>query len=304
MVKIVEGRKNYKMRNSECGLRMKAWVRCSLLVAVVAILEKADSEEKCRLEAGERLWSPQLIRSLLGQCKRKGGSENGNEAKSRFNYNQRNTLTWLQVGSDHGWWRSRRKNCGPGNTPEIENHYKAPKAIDAHGCLIMPGLVNAHTHAAMTCYRGMADDLPLMEWLTQFVFPAEAKSDGDQVYWSTLLACAEMIRSGTTTFCDMYLFEDRVAEAAKKAGIRAVVGEVLYDFPSPHYGPIERGLEFTESLIKGWQKDPLITIAIEPHALYTCSPDLLKKCRLAIGGFYHIFRESGKLKKLKTYKGL
>jgi 5-methylthioadenosine/S-adenosylhomocysteine deaminase len=166
-----------------------------------------------------------------------------------------------------------------GKTPEIENLYEAPKTIDAHGCLIMPGLVNAHTHAAMTCYRGMADDLPLMEWLTQFVFPAEAKSDGDQVYWSTLLACAEMIRSGTTTFCDMYLFEDRVADAAKKAKIRAVVGEVLYDFPSPHYGPIERGLEFTESLIKGWQKDPLITIAIEPHALYTCSPDLLKKCR-------------------------
>ena len=164
-------------------------------------------------------------------------------------------------------------------TSEIKKSFVALKTIDARGGLIMPGLVNAHTHAAMTCYRGLADDLPLMEWLTQFVFPAEAKSDGDQVYWSTLLACAEMIRSGTTTFCDMYLFEDRVAEAAKKARIRAVVGEVLYDFPSPHYGPIERGLEFTESLIKHWQKDPLITIAIEPHALYTCSPDLLKKCK-------------------------
>jgi 5-methylthioadenosine/S-adenosylhomocysteine deaminase len=166
-----------------------------------------------------------------------------------------------------------------GTTEKIEKTFDAGKTINAGGGLIMPGLVNAHTHAAMTCYRGMADDLPLMEWLTKFVFPAEAKSDGDQVYWSTLLACAEMIRSGTTTFCDMYLFEDRVAEAAKEAGIRAVVGEVLYDFPSPHYGPIEKGLEFTESLIKRWQNDPLITIAIEPHALYTCSPDLLKKCR-------------------------
>ena len=166
-----------------------------------------------------------------------------------------------------------------GTTSEIKKSFLAPRTIDARGGLIMPGLVNAHTHAAMTCYRGLADDLPLMEWLNQFVFPAEAKSDGDQVYWSTLLACAEMIRSGTTTFCDMYLFEDRVAEAAKEAKIRAVVGEVLYDFPSPHYGPIEKGLEFTESLIKHWQKDPLITIAIEPHALYTCSPDLLKKCK-------------------------
>jgi 5-methylthioadenosine/S-adenosylhomocysteine deaminase len=171
------------------------------------------------------------------------------------------------------------KIAAVGATSEIKKSFVAPKTIDARGGLIMPGLVNAHTHAAMTCYRGLADDLPLMEWLTQFVFPAEAKSDGDQVYWSTLLACAEMIRSGTTTFCDMYLFEDRVAEAAKEARIRAVVGEVLYDFPSPHYGPIERGLEFTESLIKHWQKDPLITIAIEPHALYTCSPDLLKKCK-------------------------
>ena len=166
-----------------------------------------------------------------------------------------------------------------GDPQKIAAEYEASRTLDASGCLVMPGLANAHTHAAMTCYRGMADDLPLMEWLNKFVFPAEAKSDGDQVYWSTLLACAEMIRSGTTTFCDMYLFEDRVAEASKDAGIRAVVGEVLYDFPSPHYGPIEKGLEFTEALIKRWQKDPLVTIAIEPHALYTCSPDLLKKCR-------------------------
>jgi 5-methylthioadenosine/S-adenosylhomocysteine deaminase len=88
-----------------------------------------------------------------------------------------------------------------------------------------------------------------------------------------------MIRSGTTTFSDMYLFEDRVAQVAKQAGMRAVVGEVLYDFPSPHYGPIEQGLKFTESLIQYWQNDPLISVAVEPHALYTCSPGLLKKCR-------------------------
>jgi len=88
-----------------------------------------------------------------------------------------------------------------------------------------------------------------------------------------------MILSGTTTFCDMYLFEHKAAEAAKRAGMRAVVGEVLYDFPSPHYGPIEEGLRFTQSLIERWTGDPLVRIAIEPHAPYTCSPKLLQTCR-------------------------
>jgi 5-methylthioadenosine/S-adenosylhomocysteine deaminase len=166
-----------------------------------------------------------------------------------------------------------------GDSGKISAAYEARRRIDAAGCLVIPGLVNAHTHAAMTCYRGMADDLPLMDWLNRYIFPAEAQSDEKQVYWSTLLACAEMIRSGTTLFFDMYLFEGRVAEAAKEAGIRALVGEVLYDFPSPHYGPIEKGLEYTAALIERWQGDPLIRVAVEPHALYTCSPGLLLRCR-------------------------
>jgi 5-methylthioadenosine/S-adenosylhomocysteine deaminase len=166
-----------------------------------------------------------------------------------------------------------------GDREQIASEYEASRTIDASDCLVMPGLVNAHTHAAMTCYRGMADDLPLMEWLNRYIFPAETESDGDQVYWSTLLACAEMFRSGTTTFFDMYLFEGKVADAAKEAGIRALVGEVLYDFPSPNYGPIEKGLEYTESLINRWQGDNLIRVAVEPHALYTCSPQVLARCR-------------------------
>jgi len=166
-----------------------------------------------------------------------------------------------------------------GDPQKIAAEYEASRTLDASGCLVMPGLANAHTHAAMTCYRGMADDLPLMDWLNRFIFPAEAKSDGSQVYWSTLLACSEMIRSGTTLFFDMYLFEGRVADAAKEAGIRALVGEVLYDFPSPNYGPIEKGLEYSEALIERWRGDPLIRVAVEPHALYTCSPDLLIRCR-------------------------
>jgi len=106
-------------------------------------------------------------------------------------------------------------------------NWSASEVVDARGGIIMPGLINSHTHAAMTCFRGLADDLPLMTWLNGHIFPAEAKLDDPMVYSGTLLACAEMIMSGTTCFCDMYLFEDAVARAASDAGMRAVVGEVL-----------------------------------------------------------------------------
>jgi 5-methylthioadenosine/S-adenosylhomocysteine deaminase len=155
--------------------------------------------------------------------------------------------------------------------------WKALRKIDARGGIIMPGLVNTHTHAAMTCFRGLADDLPLMTWLNDHIFPAESKLDYEKVYRGTLLACAEMIRNGTTCFCDMYLFEDAVARAAKTAGVRAVVGEVLYDFPSPNYGPIAQGFAYTKMLIEKWKNDPLITIAVEPHSPYLCAPELLKE---------------------------
>ncbi len=153
----------------------------------------------------------------------------------------------------------------------------AARILDAHGGIIMPGLVNTHTHAAMTLFRGMADDLPLTDWLNDHIFPAEAKLTEEAVYWGSLLACAEMIRSGTTCFCDMYLFEDAVARAAADAGMRAVVGEVLFDFPSPNYGPIEKGFAYTESLIEKWAGHPLVTIAVEPHSPYLCAPELLQK---------------------------
>jgi 5-methylthioadenosine/S-adenosylhomocysteine deaminase len=165
-----------------------------------------------------------------------------------------------------------------GPADAIRARYRAAKTLSVPNCVVMPGLINGHTHAAMTLFRGLADDLPLMEWLQNHIFPAEQKLNPDWVYWGSLLACAEMILSGTTTFCDMYLFEDKVAEAAKYAGVRALVGEVLYDFPSPHYGDIANGLRFTEELIQQWRGDPLVHIAIEPHAVYTCSPQLLQQC--------------------------
>jgi len=158
--------------------------------------------------------------------------------------------------------------------------WKASKKIDARGGIIMPGLINAHTHASMTIFRGLADDLPLMTWLNDHIFPSEAKLNPEKVYDGALLACAEMILSGTTCFCDMYLFEDHVAQAAKDAGMRAVVGEVLFDFPSPNYGSLEKGFAYTEMLVEKYKNDPLINIAVEPHSPYLCAPGLLQKASL------------------------
>jgi 5-methylthioadenosine/S-adenosylhomocysteine deaminase len=141
----------------------------------------------------------------------------------------------------------------------------------------MPGLVNTHTHAAMACFRGIADDLPLMQWLQEYIFPVEAKLTPDIVYHSTLLSICEMIKSGTTSFCDMYLFAADVARAADEAGIRAWIGEVLYDFPSPNYGELENGFKYTDDLFTKYSNHDLINITVDPHSVYTCSPDLLKK---------------------------
>ncbi len=153
----------------------------------------------------------------------------------------------------------------------------AGRVIDAGGGIIMPGLINTHTHAAMTCFRGLADDMELMQWLNHYILPAEAKLDHDTVYMASMLACAEMMLSGTTCFSDMYLFEDAVAEAVHVAGMRAVVGEVLYDFDSPSYGTVDKGLEHTRRLVEKWRRDPLVTVAVEPHSTYLCAPALLQK---------------------------
>ncbi|MBU0516037.1 MAG: amidohydrolase [Proteobacteria bacterium] len=150
-----------------------------------------------------------------------------------------------------------------------------------HG-VILPGLVNAHTHVAMTLFRGLADDLPLDVWLNDHIFPAESRLTGDMVDAGSRLGAAEMLLSGTTCLGDMYLFTKDVARALGEVGIRAVVGEVLYDFPSASYGELPQGYEYTQGLIDEWQDHPLISVAVEPHAVYTCSPELLQNAhRLA-----------------------
>jgi 5-methylthioadenosine/S-adenosylhomocysteine deaminase len=167
-----------------------------------------------------------------------------------------------------------------GKKEEIENLYTSREILSVEDSLVMPGLVNCHTHAPMTYFRGLADDLELMDWLNNYIFPAEAAFVNREFsYMGSLLACAEMIKSGTTTFCDMYIFEDEVAKAAKKAGMRCRIGEVLFDFPSPNVKTPAEGLNYTEMLIGKWAHDPLVSIVVEPHSLYTCSESLLKEAK-------------------------
>jgi len=149
--------------------------------------------------------------------------------------------------------------------------------IDARGKLVLPGFVNGHTHVPMTLLRGMRDDVPLDEWLQKYIFPAEAKNvTEDFVRWGTRLAAAEQIRGGITTFADMYYFEDAIAEETKAAGMRAVLGETVIDFPAPDNKNNEAMLEYAEKFLKRWQGDPLIHTAVAPHAIYTCSQKTLQ----------------------------
>ncbi|MCI5208552.1 MAG: amidohydrolase [Candidatus Electrothrix sp. ATG2] len=157
-----------------------------------------------------------------------------------------------------------------------EKYPQAQCISHSHG-LIMPGLINTHTHAAMSCFRGLADDLPLMEWLQEHIFPREAQLTSEIVYHATLLSICEMIKSGTTSFNDMYLFAKDVARAAAASGIRAWLGEVLYDFPSPNYGELEKGFAYTEELFEEYAENELVTVTVNPHSVYTCSPALLER---------------------------
>ncbi len=153
----------------------------------------------------------------------------------------------------------------------------ARRRIDARGGFVMPGLVNGHQHAPMSLLRGVADDLTLMRWLEDYIFPAEkANVDEDFVYWGTLLSVREMIGSGTTTYADMYYFEDRVAQATALAGMRGVLGETILGFPSPDHPDAMTALKATRHYLQKWKGHPLIVPAVAPHSVYTCSTEVLK----------------------------
>lgn len=151
---------------------------------------------------------------------------------------------------------------------------------DAQGMFMMPGFINTHTHVPMTMLRGFADDLPLHEWLTEHIFPAEARLvTPENLRIATRLAFIEMIKSGTTCFNDMYFFENVIAEEAKKAGIRGVMNESLIDFPTASFKTVDEGLRLSEKLIQQWQGEPIIHPSVCAHAPYTCSEDTLRKAK-------------------------
>jgi 5-methylthioadenosine/S-adenosylhomocysteine deaminase len=159
---------------------------------------------------------------------------------------------------------------GVGTRADINRQFQPAHRLDRPEALIMPGLVNTHTHAAMSLLRGIADDLRLQDWLEKFIFPAEAKNvTPDYVLWGTRLACLEMMLAGTTTFVDMYYFEDRVAQAAKEAGMRGILGETILKFKSPDSATPKDALQYTENFIRQYKDDPLIVPAPAPHAIYT-----------------------------------
>ncbi|MCR4392030.1 MAG: amidohydrolase [Candidatus Acetothermia bacterium] len=147
------------------------------------------------------------------------------------------------------------------------------RVIDGEGRLLFPGLVNAHTHLAMTLFRGLADDLPLMRWLTEKIWPAERNLTGEDVYWFSLLGLIEMIRSGTTAFADMYFFMEEVAQAVDEAGLRALLS---YGILAPTPDRIEPELARAEAFVREWdgKAEGRIRAALSPHAPYTCGPEL------------------------------
>lgn len=164
-----------------------------------------------------------------------------------------------------------------GNQEDILSAWQAEETVDCEGKVIMPGLINTHTHIPMSLLRGLANDLRLDVWLMGYMMPVEREFVSPEfVRLGTQLGCAELIRSGVTTFNDMYYFEDEVAQATAEIGMRAVVGQTVMKFPAPDAGSYEDSLELSVDLIKKWTGHPLIIPAIAPHAVYTCPSEVLE----------------------------
>ena len=185
-----------------------------------------------------------------------------------------------RVIEDGGIAVARGRIVAVGTRSEIGKRYTPRQTVDATGRMIIPGLINGHTHIPMTLFRGLADDLDLQEWLTKYIFPAEAKNVSEEfVRAGTRLGLAEMIRGGTTTYCDMYYFEDAIADETAKAGVRGVLGETLIDFPVADNKTNAEGMAYVERFVQKWQGNELIVPAIAPHAPYTVSEEHLKAVR-------------------------
>jgi 5-methylthioadenosine/S-adenosylhomocysteine deaminase len=164
-----------------------------------------------------------------------------------------------------------------GTREELAARAGGARAIDASGTLVLPGMINGHAHAAMSLFRGVAEDHSLNDWLQKYIFPAEARNvTEDFVLWGTRLGVLEMLRGGVTTYADMYYFEDVVASVTKESGMRGVLGETILDFPAPDHKTPDDALAYTQKYIDRWKGDPLITPAVAPHSIYTLSTENLK----------------------------
>jgi 5-methylthioadenosine/S-adenosylhomocysteine deaminase len=187
----------------------------------------------------------------------------------------------------------------------------ARQTIDAGGGIIMPGLVNTHTHAPMTLFRGLADDVPLMTWLYDFMFKAEKRwLTPENVYNAAILSCAEMLLSGTTTCCDGYFLEDTVAGAVEKSGMRAILGQGIVDFPAPGVPDPKQNVVAARGFIEKWQeKAPLISPGLFCHSPYACSEETLTKARIAAdktGTLFqiHVAETQAEVKEIQEKHGL
>jgi 5-methylthioadenosine/S-adenosylhomocysteine deaminase len=167
-----------------------------------------------------------------------------------------------------------------GSRTKLDFLYTPKQRVGRPDAILTPGLINTHAHAAMSLLRGIADDKKLQDWLSDYIFPAEKKNvSAEFVRAGTRLAVLEMMLGGTTTYVDMYYFEDHVAQVTRDAGMRAVLGETIIGFPAPDYDTPAHALAATERFIRDFKDDKLITPAVAPHAPYTNSPETLKASR-------------------------
>lgn len=168
--------------------------------------------------------------------------------------------------------------AGLGPADDLARRFAPAERLDLSGCLVLPGLVNTHTHAAMTLFRGLCDDAPLLTWLTEHIWPAEAKLTAEAVRLGTVLACAEMLASGTTCFLDAYLFVDAIADAVEASGLRAVLCQGVFEIENAGFKTVDAAFASAASLADRLAGNEKLRPAIFPHAVYTCSAKTLTRC--------------------------
>ncbi|EFL51254.1 S-adenosylhomocysteine deaminase [Solidesulfovibrio fructosivorans JJ]] len=165
-----------------------------------------------------------------------------------------------------------------GPADALAKAYAPRETLDLSGCLVLPGLVNTHGHAAMTLFRGLCDDAPLSVWLSEHIWPAEARLDAAAVSLGTRLACAEMLATGTTCFCDAYLYVDAIADAVEEAGMRAVISQGVFEIENAGFKTVDAALNAAGALTDRLAGHDRLRPAIFPHAVYTCSAKTLTRC--------------------------